>query len=696
MEPYGNHTVNVTFTDAKYGPRYAICDFWVFKHDSPLVIDVDSILVGDVAYINVTAPSDNVTIEINGKSYNMVKYENGIAYFEVSGLGHGNKTVIAIYGGSDKYLANTTTKNFTVDKRNSYIKVNVTNSTVGSGAFINVTVPDDAIGYVVVTLNNANYTINLTGGKGNVTVYGLENTTYDVYVTYIGDEKYLSSTNSTKLAIDKLTTTFEINGTNITVGSSEFITFETTDNITGLVKVEINDKNYTAFIYEGKGNLTVYGLPAGDYNVTVYFEGNNMYLPAASAMNNFTVNQTTTGIVIVPQNITYGGHETIVIYINATGTVNVTVDTFSVTNEPIVDGKVTIDVDDYLTAGNYTVYVDYNGNVNYTSSSAQKDFEVAKADPTMTVEVQNITYGDIEHITVNVKSSGNVTIKVDGREETIVLKNGQTVTVVLRAIVNSLETFDGTAVLDVKGLNVGEYPVTVTYNGNENYNAKTIKTTFFVTKDNVTVGVDVADIRADGKEVINVTLSNINATGNVIINVDGKNYTRNISEGKANLTLSGLSSATHSVVVIYEGDNNFNGNWTSATFDVDKLDSTSTITLKDPITILEKQTIKVEVTDGATGYVVITVDDKDYYVPIVGKFAILELGNLTNKTYDVDARYLGDENYYGSTSETKFNVTKVASNVTVKVENITLGDVAVVNITVTTWRNRQCDSNNRK
>ena len=681
--PYGNHTVNVTFTDAKYGPRYAICDFWVFKHDSPLVIDVDSILVGDVAYINVTAPSDNVTIEINGKSYNMVKYENGIAYFEVSGLGHGNKTVIAIYGGSDKYLANTTTKNFTVDKRNSYIKVNVTNSTVGSGAFINVTVPDDAIGYVVVTLNNANYTINLTGGKGNVTVYGLENTTYDVYVTYIGDEKYLSSTNSTKLAIDKLTTTFEINGTNITVGASEFITFETPDNITGLVKVEINDKNYTAFIYEGKGNLTVYGLPAGDYNVTVYFEGNNMYLPAASAMNNFTVNQTTTGIVIVPQNITYGGHETIVIYINATGTVNVTVDTFSVTNEPIVDGKVTIDVDDYLTAGNYTVYVDYNGNVNYTSSSAQKDFEVAKADPTMTVEVQNITYGDIEHITVNVKSSGNVTIKVDGREETIVLKNGQTVTVVLRAIVNSLETFDGTAVLDVKGLNVGEYPVTVTYNGNENYNAKTIKTTFFVTKDNVTVGVDVADIRADGKEVINVTLSNINATGNVIINVDGKNYTRNISEGKANLTLSGLSSATHSVVVIYEGDNNFNGNWTSATFDVDKLDSTSTITLKDPITILEKQTIKVEVTDGATGYVVITVDDKDYYVPIVGKFATLELGNLTNKTYDVDARYLGDENYYGSTSETKFNVTKVASNVTVKVENITLGDVAVVNITVT-------------
>ena len=596
---------------------------------------------------------------------------------------HGNKTVVAIYGGSDKYVQNTTTANFTVSKRDSFINVNVTNSTVGSGAFINVTVPSDAVGYVIVTVDNTNYTINLTGGKGNVTVYNLENNTYDVVVTYIGDEKYLSSTNSAKLGIDKSATSFEVNGTNITVGSAEFITIETPDNITGLVKVEINDKNYTAFINEGKGNLTVYDLSAGEYNVTVYFEGNNRYLPAASPKNNFTVSKTTTGIVIVPQNITYGESETIVIYIDATGTVNVTVDTYEVLNKEIQSGKVIVEVPGFLTAGNYTVHVDYNGNANYTSTSAEENFTVAKADPVMAVDVQNITYGGVEYIIVNVKSSGNVTIKVNGTETTIVLEEGPGGKAILRAIVNAIEQFNGKATLEVHNLNAGEYPVEVTYNGNNNYKKATVKTTFFVTKDNVTVDVEVENIRVDGKEVINVTFSNTNVTGKVIINVDGKNYTRDISQGRANLTLDKLSNATHSVVVIYEGDRNFNGNWTSATFDVNKVKPAISVDVSNK-TVGQTERIVVHLPDNAAGYVVIDVDGKKYHVDIVkGQETALEIDNLENKTYSVDVTYYGDGYYENATASDSFNVSKAKAEIAVKVENITLGDVAVVNITVT-------------
>ena len=674
--PAGRYNITAYFGDKKYENKTATGVFYVSKHETPMTIeDITAIKVGDKAIIKVTAPIDvlnDIYIEIDGVKYTDHTVSEGKAVFEVPIMSNGTRTVVATYDGGNKYSFNSSTQKFDVGKRNSYVKVDVINTTVGSGAFINVTVPANATGYVIVKVDNTNYTINLTGGKGNVTVYNLENKTYDVTVTYIGDYQYLSSTNATKLAIDKLTTTFEVNGTNITVGAAEFIRFETPDNITGLVKVEINDKNYTAFVNEGKGNLTVCGLEAGDYNVTVYFEGNYKYLPAASAKNKFTVNQTTAEIVIIPQNITYGETETIIIYVNATGKVNVTVvnrdeEDYKVTDEPIVDGKVTIVVPGYLTAGNYTVKVDYSGNVNVSNASAQEDFEVAKADPIMTVSVQNITYGDVEHIRATVNAEGNITIKVNGKETTIVLENGNLVIGVLSARVNQIAQFDGKAGVDVSGLEVGEYPVEVTFNGNENYNKLTINTKFLVTKDNVTVSVQVEDIRTDGKEVINVTLSNTNVTGNVTINVDGINYTRPIKDGKANLTLDKLSNATHSVVVIYEGDRNFNGNWTSDTFNVTKVEPEISVDVANK-KVGETERIVVHLPDNATGYVVIDVDGTEYHVDIVaGQEISIEIDNLENKTYDVNVYYSGDGYWQSTTSSDSFNVSKVKSSINITV-----------------------------
>ena len=1022
--PYGNYTINATFTDGKYGERYAIADFWVFKHDSPLVIDVDSILVGDKAYINVTAPSDNVTIEINGKSYNKVKYENGVAYFEVAGLGAGNKTVVALYGGSDKYVQNATTANFTVDKCGTDLEVTVISPiNVRENTTVTVILPDDAKGYVVVNVDGKNYTINLTAGQRSVEISGLKNSTYNVNATYLGDDKYLSSINNTqvikvnkvpssinltvsengiiaqgndvnitidvpidatgkvivkllngtelirsytvyvnegkgllhldspviglynvtaeylgddkyvesenktsfevfatdgelnvdadnvfvnvnntitvtipgkhegevtiivsnasgvvirqnatitpddslshaeltlrlldagkydvkaifievngtitkvyegndtfevyklasniqieelnatifvgenetiKLAIDldpranggnisvfvngaeyntttskltleipdlnaddynvkviyhgnnwynessatasfkvvknlspmtvnvtnssvgsveqinvtlpdnatgqvlldingqqyyaniteglaqfnitglkageykfnvtyigdykyldnntnsalkvsKMQPAFAVNGTNITFGSGELIKFETSDNITSLVKVEIDNKNYTAFIREGKGNLTVYNLAAGDYNITLYFEGNEKYLNA-SAKNNFTVLKATPEIELSVVNITYTENETVVVYVDAVGDVTLRIGSY-INTTALVDGKAVFVVKD-LAAGDYTANATFNGNVNLTSVSAEADFNVAKATPDVNVIVENITYYSPETIVVNVNTNGNVTIKVNGtvKGEELVIDNGK-----VELIVNDLAA--------------GVYDVEVIYNGNENYTSATVNAVFVVKQAPTSIEVEVGNINVTGKEIINVTISNVNATGDVIINVDGVNYTRPIAEGKANLTLDKLTNGTHSIVVVYVGDRNLTGNWTSATFEVNKLGSELTINVTD-IIVRQKEIIKVNVTEGATGDVIITVAGKDYKVEIKNGFATLELDNLANGTYDVHVKYLGDANYSECEGDASFNVSKVQSNI-----NLTVSDYGIV------------------
>ncbi|MBE6506252.1 MAG: Ig-like domain repeat protein, partial [Methanobrevibacter millerae] len=1025
---------NVTFTDSKYDLRYAVTDYWVFKYDSPLVIDVDSILVGDIAYINVTALSDNVTIEINGKSYAKDRYENGVAYFNVAGLEFGNKTIVALYGGSDKYVQNTTTKNFTVNKRSLDVTVTASPSiNVGENATVEVTLNTDAKGYVVVNVNGINYTINLTGGHGSVEIAGLKNKTYPVNVTYLGDDKYLSRINNTQsikvnkvhstinltvsedgiiahghnvnitvevpidatgkvnvtlyneseiiksyiinvndgkgllhldtpviglygvageylgddkylgetnetefevyatsgqltvlsenicvnenntinvtipgrhegevtiivsnasgeiihenvtitpgntlsnatmtlplldagtydvwaiyievngsktvihegydsfnvyklhsqiiienlnatifvgknetinlsinldsrandgnisifvngveyntttsdltveipdlkasdyevivifhgnkwylesnatasfevvknvspininvtnssvggieqinvtlpgnasgqvlldidgqhyyanvseglaqfnitnlkadeydfnvtylgdykflsnntnstLKVSKIQPVFAVNGTNITVGSEELIKFETSENITGTVKVEINDKNYTAFVYEGKGNLTVYNLPAGNYNVTVYFKENEKYLDA-SAKNNFTINKTSVGISLSVVNITYLDNETVVVYVDAVGNVTLKVGTYVNTTD-LVGGKATFIISN-LAAGNYTANATYNGNVNLTSVTDKANFTVSKATPELGIIVTNITYYSIEDIIVNVNVGGNVTIKVNG-------------TVRGRELTIDKDKVE----FGVNGLAAGIYTVEVIYNGNENYTSLSADTFFVVNKAPTTLEIEVNDITVTGSEIINVTISNVNATGKVIINVDGVNYTRDIANGRANLTLDKLGNGTHSVVAIYMGDRNLTGNWSSKTFNVERLTSDLTINVSD-INVGQKETIKVNVTSGATGIVVISVNGKDYQVELNSGLATLELDNLANGTYTVYAKYLGDANYSESSGNDAFNVSKVKSNINLTVSHYgIIANGSDVNITI--------------
>ena len=56
---------------------------------------------------------------------------NGNATFYIPEITFGNKTVVATYPGDDKYRFNSTTANFTVNKRKSQVNVTVDAGLVG-------------------------------------------------------------------------------------------------------------------------------------------------------------------------------------------------------------------------------------------------------------------------------------------------------------------------------------------------------------------------------------------------------------------------------------------------------------------------------------------------------------------------------------------------------------------------------------
>ena len=205
----GRYVVNATLVDDKYANKTIIGNYHVDYADTPMSIDVgEPVYVNDTVMINVTVPDDIkgiVTIKIDGKSYNNATVVGNKVIFEVPNITSGNKTVVAKYGGDSKYAVDSTSQNFTVHKRDSFINVDATDGVVDGKVIINVTVPTNAIEYVIVNVNGTNYTINLTAGEDRVAVKVTEAGLYNVTVTYIGDNQYLPSSNRTNFTVSKIT-----------------------------------------------------------------------------------------------------------------------------------------------------------------------------------------------------------------------------------------------------------------------------------------------------------------------------------------------------------------------------------------------------------------------------------------------------------------------------------------------------------
>ena len=680
--PYGNHTINATFTDSKYGPRYAVWNYWVFKFESLVSIDVNSIMVGDKAYINVTAPSDNVTIEINGKTYNNIKYENGIAYFEVSGLEHGNKTVVAIYGGSDKYVRNATTENFTVGKRDSFIKVNATNSTVGSGAFINVTVPSDAAGYVIVTVNNTNYTINLVGGKGNVTIYNLKNNTYDVVVTYIGDEKYLLSTNSSSFNVSKVESSINITISHFGIignGSDADITVEVPADATGKVEITVakqfESKTYTIYVNDGKGVLHLETPEIGFYNVTAKYLGDDKYIGSENKSKlDVYINGKELFVDTVPTTVAekesitvwaegshFGDNLTITIRDNAGKVIlkqNVTFTNYS------ADYNVSWAVLQIgpLPAGDYSVdglYIEIDG-VKEILHSGNSTFKVSKLRSTLSIkEIRNITVGEdavIEFILDPSVTDGNVYVFVNGIEY-------------------NLTSSDLT--LTIPNLRDGEYHVRAFYEGDYNYSQSNASAVFKVSKVNPQITVNATNITVGEKVLIEITAPK-DVTLPVLVDVDGVGYYVNITSGKGQLYVPYLASGNYTVVVRYSGDDKYNKTQNATEFKVSKVSSTVNISVDD-ITVGDKAIIKVQTPKDLCGNVTVSVDGENHTVFVSGGEGTLVIADLAVGPHNVEVTFDGCKKYEPSNNTAKFNVNKVkTTEADIKVIDQGNGTVLVV------------------
>ena len=361
---------------------------------------------------------------------------------------------------------------------------------------------------------------------------------------------------SENVTAEKMDTPIILIPENITYGDDETIIVILPDSATGTVNITVNGKAYNDVeINGGIAELLIPDLAGGNYNVTVVYGGDNVYVGNATD-GKFNVARAVPIITIEVVDIWHGEIEVLNVTVNAPGTVNITVfgitvevplnhsvtstDVLKAARKASYDGKATWNLIN-LPVGRYPAFAIYNENENYTSVNTSDVFHVRDKPSTVVVSADDIYVGEDAVVNVQVGPrgvTGNVTLVVDG------------VTYELNI------TEDGKASVTVSGLPAGLKDVYVRYNGDILYRPSENSTVFNVLKLTPPIGIDSPDITVGEDGVITVTVPS-DATGTITIEIDGKTYTQDIVNGTAVFIVPGLSEGTHDIRAYYSGDDRY-------------------------------------------------------------------------------------------------------------------------------------------
>ena len=522
-------------------------DFKVNKVDSAIDVAVDSIEFGEDAVISVKLASDatgEVVITVNGEDYTAA-IENGVVSVTVSGLKAGDYTVEVKYSGDNNYNEATGSAEFTVLKITPDMDVFVDGTVFGGDLTVDISLPADATGEVVITVNGVDYHVSIENGKATGTISGLAAGDYPVTVKYVGDDKYTGVEVAENVNVAKAQPVLGVVIADVDYGNGFVIEATLTGvnsaPLSGNVIVTVAGKEYTVKVTDGKGIATGDRLAAGTYAFAAAWAGDDNY-NIVTENGDFKVNKIDSSVAVNVNNIKVGEELTITVNVpsDATGDVTVSVDGKEY-KVAIENGKAVKTIAG-LKADDYTVTVKYAGDNNYNEATADAEFSVSKiSDYNMDISVPEIKEGVNSTIGVDLPkdATGTVTVEIDGKKYTA-------------------NVIDGTANVIVSGLSAGDYNITTVYSGDAKYDSMTKKGNVTVIP-NINVNLDVSDVEMfyhDGSRLV-AKLTDfqgkpiVNAT--IYFSINGVIYAKTTdANGTASMGLN-LDSNVYPVTVTYNG-----------------------------------------------------------------------------------------------------------------------------------------------
>ena len=501
---------------------------------------------------NVTSSMINDTVNnefhvIDGKYLEYNNSENGKNLNDTSNVLYDGKdgSVLENKNSNDaifKYDGNNTV----VSKEKPKMNVIAEDSIIfGENLTVKVELPKDANpSWVLMSVGEIYYYVKIDDeGVSLWNMTGLEAGIQYIKIGYRGNNKYeavevFHTVNVIKANPNLNVFIKEVNyGENLTIYAT--LNGVNNTNLTGNVIVTINNKNYSVVVINGKGNVSADKLPAGLYNFSATWAGNDNY-NGTNISGGFKINKIDSTIAINVEDIKVGENATIIVNLDsdATGNVTITLDNQNYT-VAINEGQ-TIKVIGGLKTGTYDVFVKYIGDNNYNSAQNTTKFTVLKiSDYNMNVTVPEFKEGVNSTVGVDLPkdAAGTVTVEIDGKKYTANIING-------------------TAKVNIPGLGVGDYNITTTYSGDAKYVSMTKKGNITVIP-NMDVNLYVDDVVMIYHDGTRLVAKLTDYQGRPIVNdiiyftINGKTYAKTTDDnGAASMGLN-LDSKVYTATVSY-------------------------------------------------------------------------------------------------------------------------------------------------
>ncbi len=166
----------------------------------------------------------------------------------------------------------------------------------GENATVSVILPVNVTGNVTVNVNNKNYTKNNVNGTVIFIISDLAVGTYNVAVSFVGDEAQGMAT--AVFEVYQLTPVLNITVNDIIEGENATVVITLPEDATGSVNVTAGDKSQIVTVVNGTAKVIFTSLPAGKYNITAIYSGDNKYAPANETVNFTVINNKITNLNI--------------------------------------------------------------------------------------------------------------------------------------------------------------------------------------------------------------------------------------------------------------------------------------------------------------------------------------------------------------------------------------------------------------
>ena len=462
------------------------------------------------------------------------------------------------------------------------------------------------------------------------------------------DDYYVEKGNTVLLEAD----VFDAHNHRVTVGSVTF-------NIEG--------KDYTVNVADGKAKFSYRFLKEGTYNVRATYDGIHYNPSTASATVNVNEIYSSSKISLSFSSPRVGENAKITATVvdsnnNKINEGSVTFNTNGRRQTVNVNAGIAVFTTSYDKEGNYNINAIFKAP-HYSSSSVDSIINVRHAIlPTKITATPAVTNKNVKITAVvrdsnnNLVSSGKVTFNINGKKTAIDVKNGQ-------AILNIVLERSSTVYLSFES---------------DEYLSSTSSLRITIKEDSISK-TSLNDMATNVGNNVNIVATVTDSSGNLIdggyvtFSVNSKSSNVNVLNGKATLTTSFSKSGSYDVNAVYTS-NYYSSSSAKSTITVKDNIISSKISVQNVATMVDKSiSIVAHVVDSNnnpvnTGTVRFVVNSKSNDITVKNGIATFTTAFDKYGTYDVISTFTA-VNYISSSTTSKVTVSKNSINVSLRIDD---------------------------